>query len=153
MALQYKYIERPKDANVCIELLEKDIMPLLTEHWDKYGKDFYGRPFIFNIEAFANLWLVSGLVVVVAYDDDKAVGLFIGILFTPMMFNTRVLQVETCYGKSDEVERGIYNYIDSIGNILGYDELWVSNDTNKDSDAKTGKTNIGKFEMTRYRRG
>ena len=149
MALQYKYLERPKDVDTCIKLLHDDIIPLLKEHWDRDGMPFYKRPFELNVEAFARLWVTQGISIVLAYDNNVAVGIFVGVRFTPMNFGVQVLQVENCYGRTPEIESGLYNYIKSIASILGFEELWVSTDTNSSPDCFR---QISKSEIVRYGR-
>ena len=152
MALQYKYLDRPKDAENCIQLLDSAIIPLLKEHWDKYGKPEYGRDFNLNTEAFIALWTRTSFTLVLAYDEDKPVGIFVGIRVMPMEFTAHVLQVETCYGKSAEIEEGLYNYIKSIAPIIGYDELWVNTDTNKNVSAVKGFQKAGDTSVVRFTR-
>ena len=149
MALQYKYLDRPKDIDECLKLMQNDIVPLLQAHWDKRGRDFYGKDFNLNTEAFVRLWLSGSFSVVIAYEGEKAVGIFIGLRMIPMNFMSQVLQVETCYGESAEVEKGLYNYIKSIGPILGYDEIWLNTDMNDNGDL-LGMKVAGKSEVIRY---
>ena len=150
MALQYKYFDRPKDIDACLNLLSSTLVPLLKEHWDKSGKSVYDKEFSLNTDAFVTLWLSTGFVLVVAYDDNNPVGIFIGLRVVPMEFQARVLQVETCYGKTAEVEEGLYNYIKSIGSILGYDELWLNTDTNKNVGAVKGFKQVGETSVIRF---
>ena len=150
MALQYKYYDRPKDIDTCLNLLSSTIVPLLKEHWDKYGKPVYNKEFSLNTEAFVTLWLSTGFTLVIAYDDNQPVGIFIGLRVVPMEFNARILQVETCYGKTAEVEEGLYNYIRDIGSILGYDELWLNTDTNKNVSAVKGFKLEGETSIVRF---
>ena len=149
MALQYKYLERPKDVDTCIKLLHDDIIPLLKEHWDRDGQPFYKHPFELNVEAFARLWVTQGISIVIAYDNGTAVGIFVGVRFTPMNFGVQVLQVENCYGRTPEIESGLYNYIKSIASILGFEELWISTDMNSNPDCFK---QISKSEIVRYSR-
>lgn len=132
MALSYKFIERPKDVEQAGKVLTDQIMPLLAEYWEKRGKPFYNADILFRVDTFVNLWVVNGLVLVMAYDNDQPVGVFIGLKMTPMMFNRAVLQVETCYGRTEEAEQGLYGFLESIMGILGIDELWVFTDTNRE---------------------
>lgn len=128
--VEYKYIQRPKSVDDAIKILENDILPVVDRYWTARGEKFYDHQLAFNVVAFANLWVVNGLVLVIAYENGKAVGIFVGIKFTPMMFPVPVLQVETCYGDSSDIEQGLYNYVMSISNIISVDEIWVTTDTN-----------------------
>lgn len=152
MALQYKFLDRPKDIDSCLAVLGSTIIPLLKEHWDKFGKPEYGKDFNLNTEAFVSLWINAGFVLVLAYDNDTPVGIIVGLRVSPMDFSARVLQVETCYGRTAEVEEGLYNYIESIAPIVGYDELWISNDTNKHVPDINGMKLTGKTEIIRFSR-
>ena len=122
---------------------------MLKEHWDRDGQPFYKRPFELNVEAFARLWVTQGISIVIAYDNGTAVGIFVGVRFTPMNFGVQVLQVENCYGRTPEIESGLYNYIKSIASILGYEELWISTDMNSNPDCFK---QISKSEIVRYSR-
>ena len=150
MALQYKFIERPKDAEACIELLQSAVIPLMAAHWDKCGKPFYNRDFYLNLEGFFNYWMNNGLVLIIAYDNSKPVGILIGLRFVPMTFHASILQLETCYGETAEVENGLYNYLESISNILDFDELWVATDTIHVEPQNMTKINESK--IVRYKR-
>lgn len=148
MALKFNYIERPKDVESCISLLDKAIMPLLIESWDKHGKQFFNKPFIMNVGAFVAHWMERGLVMVIAYDGDEPVGILTGLRFTPMNFATRILQIDTCYGKTADVEKGLYNYIKELGPVLEYDEFWVSTDTCRPEHVSMKE--IARYEMVRF---
>ena len=148
MALQYKFIERPTDAEACIKLMESTVIPLLSEHWERDGKPFFHRDFYLNLEGFFNYWMYNGLAMVIAYDEGKPVGILIGLRFVPMNFRASILQIENLYGKTPEVEEGLYNYIQSISNILDFDELWVATDTIKRNP--THMRMIGESKIIRY---
>lgn len=150
MALKFNYVERPKDVDACIQLLDKAILPLLTENWKKYGAPYYGKPFLMNVGAFVTHWMERGLVMVLAYENDDPVGILTGLRFTPMSFATRVLQIDTCYGKTSEIEKALYNYIKDLGPVLEYDELWVTTDTCR-IDAIPMKK-IASHELVRFTR-
>lgn len=149
MALLFKYLERPKDVDSCLKLMKDDIVPLLQEHWEKYGKDFFNKDFNLNTDAFVYLWIGGSISIVLAYEGDKAVGIFIGLRMLPMNFRAQILQVEICYGKTSEVEKGLYNYIKSIGPILGYDEIWLNTDMCNNGDLLEMKV-VGRSEVVRY---
>lgn len=131
MAIRYKYIERPKNAEDAIKVIEADLLPMLNAAWERKGKSFYKSEFAFNIEAFVTMWFAAGLVFAVAYDDDRPVGVFLGVKFTPFMFNRTVIQTETCYGETEEIERGLYDYICGLVGVLSASELWVATDNNE----------------------
>lgn len=154
MAVQYKYEKRLTNADEGMAVMEK-VFPLLNEHWEKQGKSFYNNNLVFNYEAFINLWITGALVLVTARENDNVVGVFVGISHSPVMIsNKKVLQVENCYGKTDEIEIGLYNYIKSISDILGYDELWLATDANKSSSAvSAGFNRVNSSEIIRFKAG
>lgn len=131
MAISYKFLDRPKTIEDAIGHLERDIVPLLGECWNARGKNFYHADILFDVQTFSTLWLGGGLSLVIAYDEDKPVGIFIGVKFRPMLFQARVLQVETCYGQTPAIEQGLYEYVASVLNVMGVDELWVQDDINQ----------------------
>lgn len=130
MAISYKFIDKPRTFDEGANCLEYEIYPLLQEFWELKGKGFYDKPLAFNAPAFVNLWVMNGLVLVLAYEDEKPVGILIGIKYNPMMFDATLLQVETLYGKKPEVEAGLMNYLASITPILGVDEIQMQGDMN-----------------------
>lgn len=148
MALRYEYIGKPKDSDEGIELMQK-IAPLLAEQWEARGQPFYGYPFTLNYEAFIMLWLKNAFVFIVAFEDDVPVGILIGIKFIPMYHQCSVLQIENCYGKRGEIEIGLYQYLKSLRNVIGYDELWLATHINN-KDLNLGEV-IGKSEIIRYK--
>lgn len=131
MAIRYKYIERPKSAEDATKIIENALLPLLSEAWNRKGKAYYNSEFAFNIEAFVTMWFAVSLVFAIAYEDDTPVGVFLGVRFTPFMFNRVVVQTETCYGKTPEIEQGLYAYICDLMGVLGASELWVATDNNE----------------------
>lgn len=138
MAISYKFIDKPRTFDEGADCLEHEIYPLLQKFWARQGEKFYGKPLNFNAPAFVNLWVLNGLALVIAYDDKTPVGLFIGIKYNPMLFESTILQVETLYGDNSEIEQGLMNYVASISPILGIDEMQVQGDMNNFSSCPEG---------------
>lgn len=138
MAISYKFIEKPRTFDEGADCLEHEIYPMLQAFWARQGEKFYSKPLNFNAPAFVNLWVMNGLVLVIAYEDKKPVGLFIGIKYNPMLFEGSFLQVETLYGQTNEVEHGLMDYLASISPILGIDEIHVQGDMNDYNSCPNG---------------
>ena len=149
MAISYKFVDKPRTFDEGADLIEHDIFPLLQKFWARKGEGFYKKQLNFNAPAFVNLWVMNGLALVIAYDDKKPVGLFIGIKYNPMLFEATLLQVETLYGETADVEQGLLDYVGSIGNILGIDELHVQGDMISDDVCPKDWQIIGSFPVVR----
>lgn len=128
MAVQCKFVERPRTFDEGVDILEKDLFPLLREYWDKEGRRIYNRELSFNASAFINLWVSNGLILIIAYEDKKAVGFMIGIRFQPMLYQTHALQVENIYGKTPEVKQAVLDYMTSLLPMLFVEEVWNMDD-------------------------
>ena len=124
MAIQCKFIERPRTFEHGSDILEKALFPLINEYWEKEGRNIYKCDLAFNITAFINLWVTNGLVLLLAYEGDKPVGFLIGIKFTPMLYQRTVMQIETVYGQTDDARNALVAYLDQIQPVLSLDELW-----------------------------
>lgn len=138
MAISYKFIDKPRTFDEGADCLEHEIYPLLQKFWARQGEKFYGKPLNFNAPAFVNLWVLNGLALVIAYDDKTPVGLFIGIKYNPMLFESTIMQIETLYGDNSEIEQGLMNYVASISPILGIDEMQVQGDMNSFNSCPEG---------------
>lgn len=149
MAISYKFIDKPRTFDEGANCLEHEIYPLLQEFWTMQGEKFYGKPLQFNAPAFVNLWVMNGLALVIAYDDKVPVGLFIGIKFNPMLFESTILQVETVYGKDISIENGLMEYVASITPILGVDEIFIQRDMNRYNLCPAGWKSAPAYEITR----
>ncbi len=153
MVISYKYIDKPRTFDEGADCLEHEIYPLLQKFWKVRGETFYKKPLQFNTLAFVNLWVQNGLALVIAYDDKKPVGLFIGITFTPMLFSENVMQVETLYGDTPEIEQGLYDYVASITPILGIDAIHMQGDMNDTRLVPQGWVRSGSYDVACFHKG
>lgn len=152
MAISYKFVDKPRTFDEGADLLEHDIYPLLQKFWAKQGEAYYGKPLNFNAPAFVNLWVLNGLALIVAYENKKPVGLFIGIKYNPMLFEATILQVETVYGETPEVAQGLMDYVGSISSILGIDGMHVQGDMNDGDLCPKDWKPVGSYQVARVQR-
>lgn len=152
MAITYKYIDQPRTFDEGANYLEHEIYPMLQDFWKLHGEKFYKQPLWFNAPAFVNLWALNGLALVIAYEDKTPVGLFIGIKFTPMLFQETILEVETLFGRDRTIEQGLLDYVASITNIMGITQIHVHGDMNDASMTPQGWKYRDRYHVTCFER-
>lgn len=128
--ITYKFIDKHAIGKHGAELIQDAIVPLLARQWNDKGRDTYGLEMSVNLQQFMTLWVSGALTMVLAYDGDTPVGLFIGIPYRPMMFDRQVLMVENCWGATPEITKGLYKYVLDLLAVMNVDELWVQDDLN-----------------------
>lgn len=137
--IRYEYMDMPKTTEQAVSFMQNQLMPLIDEYWDKRGKDIYEKPLRFNVMSFVQMWMLGGCVLVMAYDGDKPVGFLLGIRFTPILFKAAVVQTEVWYGVTDEVERGLFEYLSTITKFMDVEEIWVMSDVGSEAHMNWNK--------------
>lgn len=123
--MQYKFIEPPRDNQKAVAFMQDTMMPLLMEYWEKEGLSQFKRTFNFNVVSFVQMWLMGSLLIIIAYDNGKPAGFILGLRFVPVLFDARALQIEVSYTPTEELRKGIYEYLMTIVGFMGIDELWA----------------------------
>ena len=122
----YKYLETPKTPEIAVDTMQNIIAPLFEKYWQERGKQGFNRPLDFNVLTFVQMWLMGSLLMIVAYEDNKPVGFFVGVRFTPLMFKATAVQAEVYYGPTKEIEDGLFKYLMNIVGFMDIDEVWIN---------------------------
>lgn len=122
--ITYDYKSVESDHEKSINCLKDEVLPLLKKYWDKYEKNS-GEPLSINMMSFLNMWANDGLAIVIAYDDGKPVGIFMGAKYVPFMYKANTLQVIALYGESSDITDGLFNYVMSNTKFMGLTEIIV----------------------------
>lgn len=115
--------EQPEDLQ---KFIIDDFGPLLDKYWKTYGEELYGKPINFEMSTFIHGWLSQAAFLLIAYENEKAVGFVIGMKFRPIFYQAHILQLERWYADRDDVVTGMFEYINNILDILGTDEVYVT---------------------------
>ena len=112
MTIRYDLIDPPADPTKAIEFLTTDFLPLVEEFWKAKGQKFFGVD-QWSIQApdFTQLWLNQSVVLIMAYEDDKPAGFIIAAHLQPLFYQQRQLQVDQWYGRTEEIQRGLFKYL------------------------------------------
>lgn len=127
--MQYDMLEPLSDLNASLDLLTGVFAPIYTEHWVKDEAPLRGNPpFDMNVNAFAQMWFAKTLRIFMAYEDKRAAGYIIGLVFRPLPYQASVFQVEDWYARENnrEVVKGLFDYLETGLKFMGIDELWIS---------------------------
>lgn len=130
MAVTYKFIDTPATPDKSIEFMQNTLMPLLIEYWKKQGKSIYNKELNFNIITFVQMWSMGSIVPIIAYEDGKPVGFFIGVRFVPMMYDAVALQAEVWYAPTPEIEQGMFDYLMTIIGFMNINEVRIETTDN-----------------------
>lgn len=146
--IEYKYIDPPRNTEKAIDFMKNVMLPMLREYWEAEGKNIYEAEMSFNILTFIQMWNMGSLLIIIAYEDSKPVGFFIGVRFTPLLFDAAAVQVEIYYAHSKEIEDGIFDYLMKIVGFMNLNEIWLSKDPGQNPHIPWTKKNS--FTVTRY---
>ena len=116
---------KPNKLEESLALLQSDVFPLYVKHWQEELKPHYHKDFEPHLQLFIDMWVRGGLKIFVAYEDGKAVGFVIGIVFRPLQYTASVMQVQDSYtDHRSDISEAFSKYIYSALRILGCNELW-----------------------------
>lgn len=127
-AMRYVFLEKPKTAEDVAHLLGNEIIPIFKEYWDNCGEKFHGRPFGFDEQgslSFMRAWVSGAVLMVMAYEDDKPVGFIVMAKLLPLLYQSSILHIDSYYGRSPEILRGLFNFLKSVLGVLSPDEVLV----------------------------
>lgn len=116
---------RPEDA----ELMASVLQPLFEEYWFEKGEQIHnGKKFWFDSLPFMFTWGNGGFLIIVAYDDDDAqtpIGVLLAGRVQPIMYKSRILQIDTLYGRTREIEEGLMKVFREQLPVLSPDEVVI----------------------------
>lgn len=148
MAVTYQYIDPPRTPEKSVDFMQNTFVPLLREYWDTRGKQIYNVDMQFNLLTFIQMWTMGSLVIIIAYDDNKPVGFFLGVRFVPILFDAAAVQTELYYGKTKEIEEGLFDYLMKIVGFMNINEIWLDSDGSRQINIPWTKRNS--YTVTRY---
>lgn len=151
MSISYKYVPPIQDVNKVTKFFSEDLLPLITQYWNQRGKHIYNRELQLNLIALIQMWQIGGLLIIVAYDGDKPVGILLGVNFTPLWYGARVSQIEVCFGLTEAIERGLFDYLKQHLDFFNLTEIWVSSEAT-DYPLSIDWTKCKQLSITRYTR-
>jgi len=125
-AITYDLIEPIKDPKSATEFLAKNFLPLFDEYWEAEGKNYYGEK-IWDIKAidFTELWMRGTLALILAKDGEKAVGFILGAILRPLLYETRLLRIETWYGQTEDIKHGLFKYLENGLKFMQVNEIII----------------------------
>ena len=125
-AVVYNLVEPIKDPKQATEFLAKNFLPLFNEYWEAEGQNHYGEK-IWDIKAvdFTELWMRGTLTLILAKEGDSSVGFILGAILRPLLYETRLLRVETWYGRDLEIEQGMFEYLENGLKFMQINEILI----------------------------
>lgn len=128
MSVSYKYVPPIQDVNKTTKFFSEDFLPLMTQYWEQRGKSVFKKELQLNLLALIQMWQIGGLLIIIAYDGEKPVGVLLGVNFTPLWYDARICQIEVCYGITPQIEQGLFSYFKQHLDFFNLTELWVSSE-------------------------
>lgn len=123
--ITYKYIDPPRTAEQSIAFMRDTFIPLINEYWKVKGEKTYHARQQINILSLVQMWTMGSLLIIVAYDGDKPCGFFLGVRFTPLLFDATAVQAEVYYAPDPDVEKGLFEYLMNIIHFMDINEVWI----------------------------
>lgn len=139
--VKYKVLAKPglsdlqniHQADKFISKLRDEVFPLLDKWWKTYGAEHNGREKLdINMLSFVQTWAMGSALIVMAYDDDKPVGLFVGLRYSNLFYTGSTMQVAALYGDTPEIKDGLVGYVSSLVPAMMIDEVAVDGDACED---------------------
>lgn len=125
MAVKFDLIEPIKNAEEATKFLAGNFLPIFDEYWEAKGKDYYGARWDIKVVDFTQLWMHGTLTLVLAKDDDKPVGFILGAILRPLLYDTRLLRIETWYIKDRYLEYDMFSYLENGLKFMQVDEIII----------------------------
>ena len=85
-----------------------------------------------NLLSFVQTWAMGSTLITMAYDDDKPVGVLIGLRYSHLFYTGATMQVIALYGEKPEVEQGLLDYVSSLIPAMSIDTIAIDSDGCKD---------------------
>ena len=110
----FEDIQTPAQGQKFIDRLRDEVFPLLDKWWKSYGMKETGRIMDINLLSFVQTWAMGSTLITMAYDNDKPVGVLIGLRYSNLFYTGSTMQVIALYGDTPEVEQGLLDYVSSL---------------------------------------
>ena len=115
-----------------IDKLRDEVFPMLDKWWKAYGMKETGRILDINLLSFVQTWAMGSTLITMAYDNDKPVGVLIGLRYSHLFYTGATMQVIALYGEKPEVEQGLLDYVSSLIPAMSIDTIAIDSDGCKD---------------------
>ena len=115
-----------------IDKLRDEVFPMLDKWWKAYGMKETGRILDINLLSFVQTWAMGSTLITMAYDNDKPVGVLIGLRYSHLFYTGATMQVIALYGEKPEVEQGLLDYVSSLVPAMSIDTIAIDSDGCKD---------------------
>ena len=125
-------IQTPAQGQKFIDRLRDEVFPMLEKWWAAYGMKETGRMLDINLLSFVQTWAMGSTLITMAYEDDKPVGVLIGLRYSHLFYTGATMQVIALYGDTPEVEQGPLDYVSSLIPAMSIDTIAIDSDGCKD---------------------
>lgn len=125
-------IQTPAQGQKFIDRLRDEVFPMLDKWWKAYGMKETGRIMDINLLSFVQTWSMGSTLITMAYDNDKPVGVLIGLRYSHLFYTGSTMQVISLYGDTPEVEQGLLDYVSSLIPAMSIDTIAIDSDGCKD---------------------
>ena len=125
-------IQTPAQGQKFIDRLRDEVFPMLDKWWKAYGMKETGRILDINLLSFVQTWAMGSTLITMAYEDDKPVGVLIGLRYSHLFYTGSTMQVIALYGDTPEVEQGLLDYVSSLVPAMSIDTIAIDSDGCKD---------------------
>lgn len=114
--VEYRTLEWPdvEDGNPNQQLIEQNLqmfMPLFGEYWERKGRKVYNQPFDMDVFTLIRGCVYAGLRIVIATEKDLPVGFMLVNRYRAISHACNMCFLEKWYGRTDEIEKGFFDYI------------------------------------------
>lgn len=128
----FEDIQTPAQGQKFIDRLRDEVFPMLDKWWVAYGMRETGRMLDINLLSFVQTWAMGSTLITMAYEDDKPVGVLIGLRYSHLFYTGATMQVIALYGDKPEVEQGLLDYVSSLIPAMSIDTIAIDSDGCKD---------------------
>lgn len=128
----FEDIQTPAQGQKFIDRLRDEVFPMLDKWWAAYGMRETGRILDINLLSFVQTWAMGSTLITMAYEDDKPVGVLIGLRYSHLFYTGSTMQVIALYGDTPEVEQGLLDYVSSLVPAMSIDTIAIDSDGCKD---------------------
>lgn len=128
----FKLVWQPETEEEVRIFFEKEFGPLLEKHLIQ-EMERTSIPHSMNIQAFMDGWRQKAVVLIMAYEGEKAVGFLVGYIFAPIFTMTQTcLNVERWFINDDtamekqRIEKDMLDYLKQCSQILGINHVSIA---------------------------
>lgn len=145
-----KLVWCPKTPEETERFFTKDFGPLLQKHWDiETGRT--GEPHGLDVPSFMAAWEQKGIVLIMAYEGEQAVGFMVAYQYRPLFFLRTVMNIERWYAETPEVERVMFEYLWTVLPVMNIDHVHAVEHEGQHVPDSIARNNADTYSMTRLK--